>query len=211
MKRFLRLAFYLYIFIGFSSLRAGSYDDFFRAVDLDDARTVSALLAQGFEPNAVSENGQTALVLALRANSMRVADALMRHPGLNPDAANRAGETPLMMAALRGNFDAMRQLLALGAAPERKGWTPLHYAASGPEPKAVAFLLDRGVRIDAPSPNRSTALMMASRYGAWASADLLLDRGADPRLRNDAGLTAADFARAAGRADLVRRLEQAVR
>ena len=65
------------------------------------------------------------------------------------------------------------------------GWSPLHYAAAGPEPKIVAMLLDRGAPIDARSPNQTTPLMMAAGYGAEANVDLLLARGADKRLRND--------------------------
>jgi uncharacterized protein len=85
----------------------------------------------------------------------------------------------------------------------------LHYAASGPEPKLLAWLLDQGAAIDAPSPNRTTALMMAARYGAIDGADLLLARGANARLRNDRELSAADFARMAGREALAARLEAA--
>ena len=45
------------------------------------------------------------------------------------------------------------------------GWSPLHYAAAGPEPKIVALLLERGAIVDAEAPNRSTPLMMAAGYG----------------------------------------------
>jgi ankyrin repeat protein len=52
--------------------------------------------------------------------------------------------------------------------------------------------------------------MMAAGYGAIDGADLLLRLGANPTLRNDAGLTATDFARRAGRDSLVERIESAV-
>jgi hypothetical protein len=51
--------------------------------------------------------------------------------------------------------------------------------------------------------------MMAAGYGAEASVELLLARGADRKLRNDLGLTAADFAQRAGRDALAKRLSQA--
>ena len=70
----------------------------------------------------------------------------------------------------------------------------------------VRWLLDQGVPVDAPAPNRSTPLMMAARYGASESVELLLARGADPRPRNDRGMDAADFARGAGRDALAERL-----
>jgi len=184
---------------------------FFRAVDLDNAATVRDMLERGFDPNTPSEKGQLPLYLAMREGSFRVADLLLAQPQLRVDAANAAGETALMMAALRGHVEWVRRLLDRGAALEREGWTPLHYAASGEGTAAVALLLDRGARIDAPSANRSTALMMASRYGPEASVELLLARGASLALRNDLGLGAVDFARLGGREALAARLQKATR
>ena len=71
----------------------------------------------------------------------------------------------------------------------------------------VAWLLERGAALEARSPNGTTALMMAARYGNEQSAELLLEKHAIPEARNDHGLTAADFARAAGREALAKRLD----
>jgi ankyrin repeat protein len=197
------------LWISFS--HAGAYEDFFRAVDSDDARTVNALLARGFDPNAADPKGQNALFLALRAEAPKVTAALLAHPALKVDAVSPQGETPLMMAALRGNLEWTQRLIERGAAINREGWTPLHYAASSSEPKVVALLLDRGAAIDARAPNGNTALMTAARYGAEESVTLLLARGADARLMNANNLEAADMARAAGREALAARLQRAAR
>ncbi len=202
---------YLVLAMTFCSVRAGAYEDFFRAVNVDNDLTVRELLERGFDPNTLSEKGQLPLYLALREASPKVAAALLAHPQTRIDTPNAAGETPLMMAALRGQLTWARQLLGRGAAVNREGWTPLHYAATGPEPQLVALLLERGAVIDAPSPNRSTPLMMACRYGPEGAVDLLLARGASLQLRNDAGMDAVDFARSAGREALTRRLEAARR
>lgn len=53
--------------------------------------------------------------------------------------------------------------------------------------------------------------MMAARYGNEASVDLLRERGADLRLRNELGLGAGDFARSAGRVRLADQLDLAAR
>jgi ankyrin repeat protein len=60
--------------------------------------------------------------------------------------------------------------------------------------------------VNATSPNGSTPLMMAAQYGTEASVKLLLDRGADVKLRNQRELTAVDFARLSGREPLTRML-----
>lgn len=208
MKQFLRLVVYTLVATAFSSANADDRDDLFHAINLDNGRMAAGLLERGVDPNAVDEKGQTALLAAIRDGSASVVAVLLDRPALQVDKANSSNETPLMMAALKGRTDWMQALLLRGATLNRPGWTPLHYAASGPEPKAVALLLDKGAEMEALSPNKTTALMMAARYGAIDSAELLLARGASSTARNDAGLTAVDFARTAGRDRLVQKMEQ---
>ena len=147
----------------------------------------------------------------MREGSFNVAQALLAHPNIRVDQPTPSDETPLMMACIKGHLEWAQKLLDRSAAINRPGWTPMHYAASGTELRLVTLLLDRGANIDAPSPNRSTPLMMAARYGPQDAAELLLQRGANAKLRNDLQLNAADFARAAGREQLALRLEAAAR
>lgn len=190
---------------------AGVREDFFKAIELDRVSLLRPLLESGVDPNTADERGNTGLLIAVREGSFEVAAALLAAPRIEVDKANAAGETPLMMAALRGHLDWANRLIARGAAINRSGWTPLHYAASGPEPKLLTMLLERGADVEALSMNGTTPLMMAAGYGAVDGADLLLAKGADPRRRNERGLSAVDFARRAGRDALVLRLEAAVR
>jgi uncharacterized protein len=207
LKRCLKFTAYLIVALQVSVAHAGAYDDFFSALGNDNIRVVRNLLERGFDPNTRDPKGQVGLYVALRVESFDAAELLLTHPQLEVDALNEAGETPLMMAALRGSEAWTRKLLARGAAPHKPGWSPVHYAASGPEPAALAVLLDAGAPVDARSPNGTTPLMMAARYGKEASVDLLLARGADVRARNDAGATAAEFARMDGRVRLAARLD----
>lgn len=192
-----------------SSVGAGSYEDFFQAVEVDNAGSVRALLQRGFDPNTRDPNGQVGLFLALRSESPKVAEVLIAHPAIDIDAANTAFETPLMMAALRGRMEWCRRLVARGAKLDRDGWTPLHYAAAGPNGALVGWLLDQRAPREALSPNGTTPLMMAAGYGSEAGADELLERGADARLRNQKDMSAADFARAVGRDSLAAKLDRA--
>lgn len=192
-------------------LRAGAYEDWFRAIEVDNVDGVQALLQRGFDPNTVDERGQVGLFLALRIESLRVAQLLAEHPALRVDQTNPHDETPLMMAALRGQTAMAERLLARGAKADREGWTPLHYAACGPTAAMTRLLLARGVRVDTASPTGATALMMAARYGTEDSAELLLAAGASPTARDHRGLNAAQYARLDGRERLASRLDAVTR
>lgn len=197
---------YLYVLLYVSAAFAGSYEDFFVAVKRNDGGTVATLLQRGFDPNTPDPSGDIALVQALKAENFAVAEALMARPDLNVNALNPAGESALMMAALRGNLAWCERLIARGANVNKLGWTPLHYAATGPEAKIVKLLLERGAVVDAESPDKTTPLMMAARYGPEESVTLLLARGADPKRINARNMNAADFAQGSGREWLVKRL-----
>jgi uncharacterized protein len=202
---------YLFVLIGFSSAGAEESWRLFRAVKLDSAPAVRSAVQAGESPNVVNEDGDSPLLVALKNESYAAADALATIPGVEVDGANKAGETALMMAALKGRVELCRVLIAAGAKVNRSGWTPLHYAASGEEMALIDLLLKSGARIDARSPNGTTPLMMASRYGNYDMGGLLLERGANAALRNDLGLSAVDFATTAGREELAKRLAEAVR
>jgi uncharacterized protein len=211
MRNYIRFIVYLAVTVCLSSARADSYVDFFRALQIDNDSTVAELLQRGFDPNSRNEKGQPALLLTMRDEAFKSAALLLAQPQLEVDATNAAKETALMMAAIKGHTAWCARLIERGAKVNREGWSPLHYAATGPRSEAVALLLDRGATIDSRAPNGNTPLMMAARYGTEDSVRLLLARGADLRLRNDRQLDAAALARADGREWLAEILERAAR
>jgi hypothetical protein len=190
-----KFALYLSVITGFSSAVADAYVDFFRAVNTDNARTVGELLAKGFDPNTLSEKGQVGLYIAMAEDSPKVAALLLDSPNIQVDAANALGETPLMMAALHGRLDWARKLLDKGAKVQKPGWSPVHYAATGPSTELLALLLDRGADINARAPDMSTPLMMAVRFGPEENVKLLVRRGAEKSYINERNLTAVEMAR----------------
>ena len=194
---------------------ASVWNEFQTAIVRDNDRAMVNLLLRGMDPNTLDEHGQPALVKALRLESWRVADALLMAPKVNVNAANRSGETPLMLACIKGQLPLVRRLLAQGADVNQPGWAPLHYVASADLPDSVAIarilLHDEHAYIDATSPNGSTPLMLAAQYGSQAMVELLLAEGADAHVRNHQGLTAIDFARRSERAYLVELLQSYAR
>ena len=211
MSNCLRNLIYLILGIGFSICHAGSFEDFFAAIKRDDATVVSRLLQLGFDPNTPSPDGIDPLFLALREPSLKVADVLIGWPKTRVETRNSVDESPLMMAALKGHLTQVRRLLARDADVNKPGWTPLHYAATGGHVEVIRELLNAHAYIDAESPNRTTPLMMAARYGSAAAVRALLESGADPTLRNDQGLTAVDFAFRASRQDMAALIAAAAR
>ena len=199
---------------GAGAAHGGAYEDFFAAVQRDDADTVNSLLRRGFDPNIRDPKGQVGLTLALQHESFKVFAALMANRRVKVEARNKQDESPLMMAAIKGHVDAVRALIARDADVNKTGWTPLHYAATGGKPehvRIIALLLEHHAYIDATSPNGTTPLMMAAQYGSGDAVQLLLKEGADPTLKNQLGLTASDFALRVSRTENAERIAEAIR
>jgi ankyrin repeat protein len=174
--------------------QAGSYEDFFKAVQVDNVRTVQTLLQRGFDPNTVNPDGVPALMLAVREPSLKVAELLASWPQTRTEVRNAHDESPLMLAALKGFLPLVKKLVNNDADVNKPGWTPLHYAATGGHVPVIEFLLDESAYIDAESPNGTTPLMMAAMYGSPEAVKFLIQAGADLTLKNQQGMTALDFA-----------------
>jgi ankyrin repeat protein len=206
MKNYFKNIIYLAVFAATFSSQAGSYDDFFRAVRSDNASSIQALLNRGFDPNTVDEQGQPGLLIAMREPSPKVIQVLLDSPNTNVEVRNAKDESPLMLAALKGQQELVTRLIARDADVNKPGWAPLHYAATGGHVAIMKVLLENYAFIDAQSPNGTTPLMMAAMYGSVAAVQLLLDEGADTTMKNQLGMTALDFAQRANRPDAVRLL-----
>jgi uncharacterized protein len=190
------------------SVRAAPIDELVVAAEMNDGRAVLSLLLKGVDPNQADSRGRKAIFIALREDSLRALDSLLASPLTQIDEPNAQGETPLMIAAIRGSLPAAQALVKRGASINRKGWTPLHYACSGPDNGVAAFLIEQGAELNARSDNGTTPLMMAARYGNSDLVPLLLKAGAEPRAANEQELTAADFAQRGGRDLLAKELRR---
>lgn len=185
---------------------AGSYSDFFKAIELDQPEIVSKLLARGFDPNSPSPKNIPALILCYQKKSMKVLDVLIESKQTNLNVLNADGESLLMLAAINNQLWLADKLISKGADVNKAGWTALHYAASKGHIEMIRLLLDQQAYLDAESPNGTTPLMMAASYGSAMSVKLLLEEGADPRIKNKLGLTALDMAKQPEKEDAKRYL-----
>ena len=106
-------------------------ESFFEAIRNDRIDMVRRWLQRGMDVNSFDARGDPILLIAVRHGSNKVLADLLAIQQIRVDVLNRLGETPLMIAALRGDLKNARRLVELGAQINRPGWTPLHYAATG--------------------------------------------------------------------------------
>ena len=183
-------------------------EPFWEALRLDDVKGLQTQMLRGAGANAAHPEFGPAIVVAARERSPKVLAYLASLPGTRVDATNANNETALMLVALQGDLDSARVLVERGAQVNRPGWAPLHYAAAAGHLPTIEFLLGENAYIDAESPNRTTPLMMAARHKHTNAVQLLVDAGADPTLRNEAGYTAADYLAAHGEHAKAQRLRE---
>lgn len=175
---------------------------------------VRLLLKHGANPNVIDNRTtkRTALHVAVSAGALDSVRALLEQ-GADVNATDRYGSTPLCQAAyghifggdLNSESEIIRLLLAHGAKVNhhsKEGSTPLFFAAMAHSPTAMTALLDAGAEVDARNQYGNTPLHMIVRSEPlfWkptpqekanhlATVRVLLDHGADPAQKDNAGVT----------------------
>ncbi|NOL48939.1 ankyrin repeat domain-containing protein [Pelistega europaea] len=182
--------------------------DWWNDVKNDRVDSVAQDIAEGQDPNEIGSQGHPAIIYAIRQNSPRVYMALAQNPQVDVNLANRYDETPLMYAAIIGNVDLAKALIARGAKVNRLGWSPLHYAASKGQTQMVEYLLSQGASPNAPSDDGNSSLIVAVTSGNLDTVKTLLAAGADPKAINQKNKNAIDVAREMKRDDMLEVLEK---
>lgn len=174
--------------------QAANPKDWWVSVSNDRAETVRQMLARGADPNEISPAGQPALMQAIRDGAWAVYEVLLEDRATVLNAINVNRETALMYLAVLGETGRAEDLIRRGAMVNRKGWTPLHYAASKAHLETAGMLLRHGAQVNARAADGTTPLMMAAYGGSEPMVRLLLEHGADSRLKTNQDYDAADWA-----------------
>ncbi|MBR1221637.1 ankyrin repeat domain-containing protein [Bradyrhizobium sp. U87765 SZCCT0131] len=132
------------------------------------------------------------------------------HAGVDVDARDGRGFSPLIIASYNGHEAVTALLLAEGADPNgihaRTGNTALMGVAFKGYEAIARRLIAAGTNVNARTGTGQTALMMAISYGQNGIAELLLAAGADAGIKDSTGNTALSVARARGNAVMADRL-----
>ncbi|CAL1268109.1 unnamed protein product [Larinioides sclopetarius] len=133
--------------------------------------------------------------------------------GICVDTILKAGWTSLMYACSSGQAEVVAYLLEKKADPNyhKDFFTPLMAVCAAKKReedlmKCCALLLQHGAKVDAHERHFTTPLMFAVREGHSLLARELLDRDADPNLRDSRGNTALAWAASCGYGQIARLL-----
>ncbi|XP_076581525.1 uncharacterized protein kank4 [Chaetodon auriga] len=162
--------------------------------------------------NLTDGNGNMALHYSVSHSNFPVVKLLLDTGLCETDNVNKAGYTPVMLAALTAaespdDLEVAQQLLQLGdvnACSRQAGQTALMLAVSHGRLAMVKLLLSCGTDVNAQDREGSTALMCASEHGHTHIVRLLLETGrCDLSLRDKNGQTAQSVAEGASHQDIV--------
>lgn len=150
------------------------------AANRGDESLVLFLLDKGADLNFVTDEGETALYVALNKKHNGIATILL-NKGANKNVA-------LMPASWRGDVASSVFLLQHGANINYMGgiggvkWTPLMHAAYHGHKELTISLLKNGANLDTLTNGMETALSLALKQNKEDVAEILLDKGANPNV-----------------------------
>ncbi len=161
-----------------------SADALVRATTIGDTPLISLCLAKHVDPNGRDAQGRTPLLIAASQQDWKTARRLI-DAGAFVDLADEKGFTPVMAAALRGNLEIFRALLARSVnlraqARLKDGRDLLGIALDGGNPKIVQTVIERLPRMRQWTTSTQRALDAALPAGNKDQIRLLLGKNTKP-------------------------------
>ena len=129
--------------------------------------------------------------------ALREAAELGRATTRKASPPGRRTAADLFRSVRDGDIDGTRLILEAGVDPnirDKRGWTPLMYAANRGYKLLVPSLLDARADPDLQAADGATTLFMAVLQGHEDVAEMLVRAGADPAIRGPTGRTPIDVA-----------------
>ncbi|KAK8226081.1 ankyrin repeat-containing domain protein, partial [Phyllosticta capitalensis] len=161
------------------------------AADAGHAEICAALVEAGAPTGALSTHQDTPLFFAARGGSVACVELLVSR-GVDINRAQLNDITPIGEAVSRQHADVVEYLIERGADAQRgSAFHPLLFAAGNGNKRILLLLLDKArVNINQRSWQSKTALIEAVQFQKFEMVKILLDHGADPRMREDFSRTA---------------------
>jgi ankyrin repeat protein len=158
--------------------------DLVRAVTIDRGSLIELCLIENVDPNGRDAQGRTPLLIAATRQNWKLARRLI-DAGALVDLAGETGFTPLMAAAVHGNLDMFRLLLAHSAnlhaeTPCTDGRDLLGMALDGDNPEIVEIVLQRLPPMLQWTSSTHRALTAALQAGKKEQIRLLLGKHPAP-------------------------------
>ena len=159
------------------------------------------LLKNNIDPNTQDDNGDTALIVALKNKADNIFIKTLLQNGIDPNIANHQKETPIHVAIKKQYpIETIELLLNNGAngnIPDSEGNTALwHYIKYAPTVENLTGVAKGNTVIDYADENGDTPLIFALKNDYPSEViRVLLENGADPKLKNYDNQDAYDIIR----------------
>ncbi|XP_071494843.1 fibronectin type 3 and ankyrin repeat domains 1 protein-like [Diadema setosum] len=173
---------------------------------------VELLISHGADVIMQNGSGKDALMLACFAGHLKVVRQL-RAQGASWDTKDLGGSTALHWAVDGGNKDVVQWAIMDGSKIDVRdsssGWTPLmRCAAIGGNHEIGEVLLNAGANVNIKDRDHKTPLMIAALNGHQKLVQVMVEKGADPMVRTEHGMSAYEMAKSFDRKSVMKYFEK---
>ena len=175
-----------------------------------NVQAVNYLLEKDADLLLTGKSGWSLLHFASQGGNVAIIETILSK-GLDIDIKDNCGTglTPLAVAILFKNLEALNYLLNKGADPFVEtnliSANLLHLATIGGDIDTIKAILSHGFDINIKSTEGLTSLMFATFTKKAAVVDCFLENGADPTLRDNFGRTCLHYASQGGDVPIIKK------
>merc|ERR1711934_1010877 len=157
---------------------------------------IQMLLDNGADTMASDKQGDLPIMRAARMGNYEAVQVFLAHDEESLFKTGSSGQNAYHCACLISNMELIDHFQELDdegrliAMKDNEGNTPLHCAAMPPiRDEVLAHLLENGAQVNAKNNRGETAILFAAKAGVTSSIKFLCERGADPSIAANNGMT----------------------